>query len=222
VCSSTCAKQKSVTLVGGICYFNLDPNLHVPALITVGGSLYIYSGAKLDALTTVGGSLSIYSGAKLDAKKAKYNQKSAKTKVLKAFERQGYISADGILQRIVTKKKTTALTVYKVKKLVSDQISYVVFDGDNFSHGETVKKAKDDLIFKLTSRDTSEFKKWKLDTKKPLKEVILAYRSITGACEFGVKQFCASQKMKAKYSVNEVLKLTKGQFGHEKFREFFL
>ena len=210
-----------LTEVTGDLYIRSHAKLEASALTTVGGGLNIYSNAKLEALTTVGGGLYIYSDAKLEAKKAKYNQKCAQKEVLRAFERQGYILADGILQKIVSKKKTATLTVWKAQKLASNEISYVIYDGDNFSHGETVKQAKNDLIFKLTSRDTSEFKKWKLDTKKPLKQVILAYRSITGACEFGVKQFCESQKLKSKYSVKEVLKLTKGQYGHEKFREFY-
>ena len=32
-----------------------------------------------------------------------------------------------------------------------------VFDGENYSHGETLRQAKADLIFKLSNRDTSQY-----------------------------------------------------------------
>ena len=58
-----------------------------------------------------------------------------------------------------------------------------------WSHGETLKKAREGLIFKISSRDTTEFKNWKLDTKITLSQAIKSYRAITGVCEQGVREW---------------------------------
>jgi hypothetical protein len=207
--------------------------LKAEKLQTVGGNLYIYSNAELKAenLQTVGGNLYIYSNTELKAPKLKQNQKptkahfnaikKAKLHAAKNCERQGYLLADGILQRIVSKKKTTALTVYKTKHLVLDDVNYVVFNGEHFSHGKTLKQAKDDLMFKLTKRDLSEFKKLNVNKKLKLSELISIYRNVTGACETGVKSFVKSIDAKSSYTIKEVFKLTKGQYGSDKFAEFF-
>jgi hypothetical protein len=201
------------------------------ALQTVGGDLCVDGSAKLEALQTVGGYLRVYGSAKLEAPNIKEKElpqeqrneitRNAKKQNTDAFERQGYVLADGILQRIVSKKKSKVLTVYKTKKLTSEDTAYIVFDGQNYSHGKTLEHAKNDLMFKLSSRDTSEFKKWKLTDKKPVEDLIKAYRAITGACEFGTKHFCESQKLKPKYTIKEVITMTSGQYGHEQFKGFF-
>jgi hypothetical protein len=90
-----------------------------------------------------------------------------------------------------------------------------------FSHGETIEKAIEGLRYKLSDRDTSKYKKWKKSDSKPIEEIIQAYRAITGACEFGVKQFCESKKLKQKYKISEVIKITSGAYGNKRFAEFF-
>jgi len=44
---------------------------------------------------------------------------------------------------------------------------------------------------------------------------------ITGACEQGTRRFCEQQVLKPTYSVKEVIDLTMGSYGSEKFRKFF-
>jgi len=133
---------------------------------------------------------------------------------------RGYVRADGITHRLVEHKKMRGIDVFKVKNF-HDEVSFVVKKGDLFSHGDTLKKAKEDLKYKISSRDTSEFKRWKITEAKPVEDMIRAYRSITGACEFGVKSFCSSKRLKKKYTVKEVLKMTEGQYGSSEFKKFF-
>lgn len=45
--------------------------------------------------------------------------------------------------------------------------------------------------------------------------------TITGACSFGTKQFCEEVKVKDSYTVEEVIEMTKGRYGHETFVNFF-
>jgi hypothetical protein len=51
--------------------------------------------------------------------------------------------------------------------------------------------------------------------------MILAYRVITGACNQGVNDFIKINKLPSKVKVKDVIKLTKGHYGHEEFTKFF-
>ena len=97
---------------------------------------------------------------------------------------------------------------------------FVVQRGTSFSHGETVEKAIESLRYKLTDRDTERFKKWKLTTKVSVEDAIQAYRAITGACEFGVKNFCESIEVPKELTVSRVIKLTQGKYGNDSFKSF--
>ena len=90
-----------------------------------------------------------------------------------------------------------------------------------FSHGSTLKQAIEDLMFKVSDRDTSEYKSWKVSQTKNKSELIQAYRKITGACESGVKSFLSSKKIEDKMTVRKVIKLTEGHYGHNEFKQFF-
>ena len=112
--------------------------------------------------------------------------------------------------------------IYKVANFGDDKISYVVTDGENFSHGDTIKQAKADLIYKISNRDTSQYKDMTLDSVVTKVEAIKMYRVITGACESGTKHFISGlTKTKAKYKVSEIITLTAGQYGSETFKNFF-
>ena len=134
---------------------------------------------------------------------------------------QGYVHADGITKKFLSKKKVGKVEIFEVEEFLERKSSFVARKGGTFSHGETVEKAIEGLRYKLTDRDTSKFKNWKLTDKKSVDDLILAYRSITGACEYGVKQFCQSIDLKEKYSIKDVIKLVSGKYGSEKFEEFF-
>ena len=99
--------------------------------------------------------------------------------------------------------------------------AYIAKDGCMFAHGETLKDARNSLLYKLSDRDTSPFKEWKLDDVKTKKELIRAYRAITGACEFGTRHFCESVKLPNKATIAEAIKITHGQYGSERFEQFF-
>ena len=63
----------------------------------------------------------------------------------------------------------------------------------------------------------------KLSSKMTFGEMIECYRAIAGSCETGVRMFVESniKKPKKNYTINEVIKLTKGQYGNREFCEFF-
>ena len=171
-------------------------------------------------LTTVGGSVEA-TGA--DTKNLKTNNPCAVEKcrknIFEANLKLGYYYVDGILAALVKRKGRVARVIIVGKTAVS----YVVEDGrGNYSHGETLEKARDGLIYKISSRDTSTFKKWTKSTTVSLVDAIASYRIITGACEFGTRHFCEGLgKLPKNLTINRVIELTKGQYGANTFAAFF-
>ena len=133
---------------------------------------------------------------------------------------RGYVVADGIHQKLISQKTIGEVTIYETEE--NKQKAYVARKGDKFAHGKTIKEAKNDLRYKISDRDTSKFKSWKKEDVKPTDEIIEAYMTITGACSFGTKQFCNEIKLKDEYRVEDIFELTKGRFGAEQFKEFFV
>ena len=127
--------------------------------------------------------------------------------------------ADGIFSRIISKKKN----VYKVINHNENFESFLIKVNNTFSHGKTIKEAKESLIYKVSERDTSRYKDLKLDTKLTFEESIKMYITITGACESGTKYFVKNniKDKDKKYSISEILELTKHQFGNNTLKNFF-
>jgi len=127
------------------------------------------------------------------------------------------IIADGVLSEVVKKKGN----VYHVINHGESKVSYLVTDGTNWSHGETLKEAKDSLIYKISDRDTTFCKDWNLNERINTVDLIKAYRAITGACESQTKAFCESQNLPKQMTPVEAIKLTEGQYNSQVFAEFF-
>ena len=106
---------------------------------------------------------------------------------------------------------------------IGNNIVYIVSDNNgNFAHGKTIKEAKESLLYKISSRDTSQYKNLTLKSKLTFEEAIKMYRVITGACEFGTKQFVEQNKIENKqYTIKEIIEITKNQFGNETLQKFF-
>lgn len=130
-----------------------------------------------------------------------------------------YIKGDGIFQEVVSQRGK----VYRVKSIGSDKVTYLVTDGEGrWAHGETLKAAKDDLIYKISDRDTTKYNSLTLDSVLTKAEAIQCYRAITGACVAGTKGFITSlPEVKEQYTIAEIIKLTKGYYGAETFANFF-
>jgi hypothetical protein len=128
-----------------------------------------------------------------------------------------YIIADGILSEVINKKGD----VYKVINHGENRQSYIVKNGDVYSHGKTIKQAREDLIYKLSDRDTSKYDDITMDTVLTKEECIQMYMVITGACSSGMKYFVNNQTdVKDEYTVAEIVKLTQGQWNHNELVEF--
>ena len=169
-------------------------------------------------LTSVGGSIC----ASGDFSRAKTNDTTAVQKcralLLSAFAAAGFSFADGILARIVSQRGPLSRVIVCGKT----EISYVVTDGEAYSHGKTMKEARDGFLYKIGSRDTSEFKAWTLEKVVSKRDAIRAYRAITGACEGGVRAWMEQGERPETISVKDLIELTRGAYGNDVFKKFFV
>ncbi|MDR2869501.1 MAG: hypothetical protein LBV04_03540 [Deferribacteraceae bacterium] len=129
-----------------------------------------------------------------------------------------YCLFDGILCEVLSHKRD----IYKVKIVGKREASYVLTDGSNFSHGETIQQAMAGLLYKNADRDIKQYGVWTLNTRISLKEAIASYRTITGACEQGVQLFVESlPEIPQALTVCKVIELTAGRFGSKEYKAFF-
>jgi hypothetical protein len=119
---------------------------------------------------------------------------------------------DGIFSYVISNKSGV-----KKVKTESGKVLYVVSDANgNSAHGETIKKAREDLIYKAVAKFDGALPK-----EATGKEWIGIYRAVTGACAAGVKGFVDStgKSLDDTYTAKGIAALVKGQFGSEKFAQ---
>ena len=136
---------------------------------------------------------------------------------------RGYVVADGIRKKLINKSEKYGVTVYEVEEFLESTSSFVVQRGNTFSHGKTIEEAIESLRYKISDRDTTKFLSWSKKEPKTLDEMIEAYRCITGACEYGTRQFVESMSNKKDtYTPQEVIILTtkSNAYGAEDFKNF--
>jgi len=151
-------------------------------------------------------------------KKADFEQKEIP---LMEWKKGGkhFILADGVFSEVVKKKGN----IWYLKSVGKSECSYLVTDGNGkYAHGDSIKSAKEDLIYKISNRDKSVYKSIDIKVKNDFSDCIEMYRVITGACATGVRGFIESKGIKkAKYSVLEIIQVTKGAYGSKEFASFF-
>ena len=183
---------------------------------TVGGNLW------LDGLTsipegfnpTVGGDLWLDGLTMAKRKTVKVNRL-----INGQYVPGEYIYCDGFLTHVKSAKKVDKYTVYAGKIHGHN----VVSDGTNYAHCGSLREGIADLAFK-TARDrgATQYKNLSLETELTVAEMVTMYRIITGACRQGSEQFVRSLgELKEKYTIREAIELTKGQYGADRFAEFF-
>ena len=134
------------------------------------------------------------------------------------YKGKPHIIADGILSEVIHKRGD----VYTVINHGEAEKSYLVTDGENWAHGDTIKSANEDLLFKSAdSADKDQYRGLSLDTVKTSTEWAVVYRAITGACISGIRNFMSQRDLKDNYTLAEIIKETEGAYGHNKFKEFF-
>jgi hypothetical protein len=180
----------------------------------VGGGLYLRSLKTIPEgfNPTVGGWLYLKEGLSCEYNKLPKNY-------MFSWQNEKYIKVDGMFTEVLNKKGN----VWKVKKVNTEKEFYLISDGEKYAHGDTLKEAKEDLIFKIGNRTKEDYKGLKLDSVLSLEEGIICYRVITGACSFGVKDFMQNRmkNKKKEYSISEIIEMTEGEYGGNIFKKFF-
>ena len=129
------------------------------------------------------------------------------------------IEVDGIQSLLISQRK-------HVQKVVIDREikpSYIFTKDGVSAHGRTVKQAYRDWLFKTSPRDMSEYEGLKPEDVRDLNYWAVCYRTITGACALGTENFIDTFKdsLKPQMTLQEVISVTAGQYGHNSFKEFF-
>ena len=131
-----------------------------------------------------------------------------------------WIYADGILTHVKKEKHINKYTFYVGRILGKN----VVSDGKYYAHCAKLRDGISDLLFKSASdRGADQYKGLSLDTEMDVDAAVSMYRVITGACAQGSRDFVdgLGDKRKDRYTIREMLELTKGHYGAEKFAMFF-
>ena len=218
--------------VGGSLYLRGTGITALPDNLTVGGSLDL-RGTGITALPdnlTVGGSLylrgtgitgEVKVNKKLSSKAIAAISRVSNMPIFWEWNDRSYIKVDDMFTAIDSHHGN----VYRVHKLNSSEQLYLVTDSENrWAHGRTLQEARADLIFKINDRDTSVYRNMSLNDTITYEEAIAAYRTITGACAAGTKDFIENRLPKPhkdKYTVQEIIALTEKEYGGKKFSEFF-
>jgi len=198
-------KLKGVTEITG--NLSVYSNCDFKALTTIGGNLYVYSNCDFKALTTIGGYLSVSSNSKISAK---------------CLSKINYKIFDNLVFQVESEKTTKGIKIYlggnirSIKKNKPTLEKCFVAEKDGFTaHGETIKKAMQDLQFKIISE--------KLKNKPIKKNTIITpeiYHQITGSCMLGIEQWMKRNNMVVEsikaVDLLPVLKKTNA-YGYEKF-----
>ena len=112
--------------------------------------------------------------------------------------------------------------IIKVINHGEEETSYIVKKENVYSHGKTLKEARDGLIYKIFNRDTSKYNNYTLETVVSHEDAIKMYNCITGSCFSGISYFVEQMqdKIKSEYTISELIELTKNQYGHKQFKKF--
>lgn len=131
-----------------------------------------------------------------------------------------YLYADGILTPVKSKKTCAQYTIYYGKIPGKN----VVYDGTYYAHCAKIRDGLIDIRYKYAKdRGTNQYRELTLDSVISRDDAIAMYRVITGACQQGTQIFLDSlgDNIKDEYTVAEIIEITSGQYGSDKFKEFF-
>ena len=130
-----------------------------------------------------------------------------------------YLYADNMLTHVRTVRQVGEYTLY-IGKIRGKN---VVSDGTHYAHCKKLRDGIADLLFKTKAdRGASQYKDLTLDSVVKTEDAIVMYRVITGACRQGTQSFIDGLgELKEAYTVREIVELTAGHYGAERFKQFF-
>ncbi len=214
-CTSLTSLPEGLTVGGSLDLGGCTSLTSLPDGLTVGGWLYLNGCTSLTSLPdglTVGGWL--YLNGTNITNPDNYNQLRNGM-----YVPNKYIYADGILTHVKREKQIGEYTYY-IGKIPSRD---VITDGVNYAHCKSLRDGVSDLNFKKAKdRGAYQYIGYTLESELTPEEAMTMYRIITGACQAGTRQFVDGLgELKEKYTVAEIIELTRGRFGASVFEKFF-
>ena len=200
--------------------------VELPENLVVGGGLSLYDTkvSKLPENLIVGGCVYGMSNEPITlalSKDARKKVQQAKNFLQWNVDGKTYIKVDDIFSVVDSHKGN----VWRTHRIGKEETLYVVTDGEgHYAHGFTLKEAKKDLLYKINDRDTSSYKNLSLDDELSFDEAIAMYRTITGACSAGTRDFVENrlpEPLKENYTIREIIELTDGEYGSKSLKKFF-
>ena len=227
--------QKMMKRNGGSLYLIGTVITSLPDNLTVGGSIDLEGCTGITSLPdnlTVGGYLDLRGtgitslpdnltvGGYLDLRGTGITDTSKVRKLHDGDYVEGrYLYVDGILTHVRKRRMLGSYPVY-VGKIKGKN---VVSDGVHYAHCDSIRDGIADILFKTAKdRGADQYKGMNLDTEMTVDEAVTMYRIITGACRQGSAAFVDGLKnKKERYTLCECIELTRGQYGAERFAQFF-
>ena len=207
--------QKMMKRNGGSLYLIGTVITSLPDNLTVGGSIDLEGCTGITSLPdnlTVGGYLDLRGTGITDTSKVRKLHDGD-------YVEGRYLYVDGILTHVRKRRMLGSYTVY-VGKIKGKN---VVSDGVHYAHCDSIRDGIADILFKTAKdRGADQYKGMNLDTEMTVDEAVTMYRIITGACRQGSAAFVDGLKnKKERYTLCECIELTRGQYGAERFAQFF-
>ena len=203
--------------------------------LTAGGHIYLLSlttlpegvtltaGGDIDlrSLTTLPEGVTLTAGGYIDLKREWVQSKTRPDPMspVLLWPRGEYACADGILMRVSSRRGN----VYRGRVVGTNKPVYLITDGQKCAHGATLAEAKADLVYKVSGKKPEDYRHLKLGSRLSFADAVACYRTVTGACAFGVRSFVDEKSINKDATVTpkNILAMTKGRFGHEAFARFF-
>jgi hypothetical protein len=245
--SAICAKTLSgITSIGDVnIYNNSDSVLHISLNTLICSSLNIEGKIKLDLPKNYIVGNIIYNIATFDIVPKSVNWGDCVIDIFKYTDEydiplenfpipgvKGFTICDGILSFYTHKKNIDRRTCYACsmshcynKYVIKDTLSS---DRKIFAHGLTFKDAissierKKDSYFRYDTDIKAQYSKIPKDMPLEKDFCIKMYRDLTGACSGGVSMFLSRFKeLNKTYNINDIVEMTKGEYGHQRFVDAF-
>ena len=125
------------------------------------------------------------------------------------------------LSKIIEKEENQ----YYIKIGVNGPIRYAVTDNKGtWAIGKTTSIANRKLLFLKSKGNKSKYQGLSLDSELLFDEAVICYRVITEACGPGVEKYIETRlpkPHKEKYTIREIIELTKSEYSGWIFEQFF-
>lgn len=152
---------------------------------------------------------------------SQFNDRGSLYKESKKNPPKPYVYIDNILSIVLNNRIVNGVEILLTNRVGFYENEYIgIFDGVT-AHGSSISEVLDDIEYKKSIRNISQYKDYDVDKKIPYDEAIIMYKVITGACSHGIKKFVENISIKNEYTIKEIIDITNGQYGNLEFKRFF-